>query len=131
MTLEAIGGFTNLICPISVILYSLIPLHQNIIKTVYTSFSFIGKSTYDSMKEKLKEEMRVVASNIRKIREYRNYTQDYLAAKLEISQNAYSKIELGYSKLTLDRLFHIAIILDVDVKEILYFNQEQFKKQGP
>jgi len=83
------------------------------------------------MKEKLKEEMRVVASNIRKIREYRNYTQDYLAAKLEISQNAYSKIELGYSKLTLDRLFHIAIILDVDVKEILYFNQEQFKKQGP
>lgn len=83
------------------------------------------------MKEKLKEEMRVVASNIRKIREYRNYTQDYLAAKLEISQNAYSKIELGYSKLTLDRLFHVAIILDVDVKEILYFNQEQFKKQGP
>jgi len=83
------------------------------------------------MKEKLKEEMRVVASNIRKIREYRNYTQDYLAAKLEISQNAYSKIELGYSKLTLDRLFHIAIILDVDVKEILYFNPDQFKKQGP
>ena len=80
------------------------------------------------MKEKLKEEMRVVASNIRKIREYRNYTQDYLAAKLEISQNAYSKIELGYSKLTLDRLFHIAIILDVDVKEILYFNPDQFKK---
>ena len=80
------------------------------------------------MKEKLKEEMRVVANNIRKIREYRNYTQDYLAAKLEISQNAYSKIELGYSKLTLDRLFHIAIILDVDVKEILYFNPDQFKK---
>ncbi|WP_163027667.1 helix-turn-helix domain-containing protein, partial [Pseudomonas viridiflava] len=41
-----------------------------------------------------------VAGNIRKIREYRDYTQDYLAAKLKISQNAYSKIELGYSKLT-------------------------------
>lgn len=80
------------------------------------------------MKEKLKEEMRVVARNIRKIREYRNYTQDYLAAKLEISQNAYSKIELGYSKLTIDRLFHIAILLNVDVREILFFDQDQFQK---
>lgn len=80
------------------------------------------------MKDQLKEEMKVVAGNIRKIREYRNYTQDYLAAKLEISQNAYSKIELGYSKLTLDRLFHIAIILGVEVTQLLYFNPEQFKK---
>ena len=80
------------------------------------------------MKEKLKEDMKVVAGNIRKVREYRNYTQDYLAAKLEISQNAYSKIELSYSKLTLDRLFHIALILEVDVKQLLYFNQEEFKK---
>ncbi|MDR3694839.1 helix-turn-helix transcriptional regulator [Mucilaginibacter sp.] len=36
---------------------------------------------------------RTIVSNIRKIREFRNYTQDYLAAKLQISQNAYSKIE--------------------------------------
>lgn len=80
------------------------------------------------MKDQLKEEMKVVAGNIRKIREYRNYTQDYLAAKLEISQNAYSKIELSYSKLTLDRLFHIALILDVKVTQLLYFDQGQFKK---
>ena len=78
------------------------------------------------MKEKLKLEMKEVASNIRKVREYRNYTQDYLAAKLEISQNAYSKIELGYSKITLDRLFHIAIILEVQVTELLYFNKDNF-----
>ncbi|WP_379087497.1 helix-turn-helix domain-containing protein [Pedobacter sp. UC225_65] len=80
------------------------------------------------MKDQLKEEMKVVAGNIRKIREYRNYTQDYLAAKLEISQNAYSKIELSYSKLTLDRLFHIALILDVKVTQLLYFDPTQFKK---
>jgi len=80
------------------------------------------------MKDQLKEEMKVVAGNIRKIREYRNYTQDYLAAKLGISQNAYSKIELSYSKLTLDRLFHIALILDVKVTQLLYFDPGQFKK---
>ncbi|KIO78356.1 transcriptional regulator [Pedobacter lusitanus] len=61
----------------------------------------------------------IVASNIRKIREFRNYTQDYLAAKLEISQNAYSKIELGYSKLTVERLFQIAAILDVKVTQLI------------
>ena len=82
------------------------------------------------MKEKLKAEMKVVAGNIRKVREYRNYTQDYLAAKLEISQNAYSKIELGYSKITLDRLFHIALILEVEVTQLLYFDQKQFAKTG-
>ncbi|MGF1925683.1 MAG: helix-turn-helix domain-containing protein [Bacteroidia bacterium] len=81
------------------------------------------------MKEKLKLEMKAVAANIRKVREYRNYTQDYLAAKLEISQNAYSKIELGYSKITLDRLFHIAIILEVAVMELLQFDAEKFRRR--
>ena len=60
-----------------------------------------------------------VAANIRKIREHRNYTQEYLAAKLRISQNAYSKIELGYTKITVERLFCIADILEVDVISIL------------
>ncbi|RZL39618.1 MAG: XRE family transcriptional regulator [Pedobacter sp.] len=80
------------------------------------------------MKEKLKAEMKVVAGNIRKVREFRNYTQDYLAAKLEISQNAYSKIELGYSKITLDRLFHIALILEIEVTNLLYFKKELLSK---
>lgn len=83
------------------------------------------------MKEKLKEQMKTVAGNIRKIREYKNYTQDYLAAKLGISQNAYSKIELSYSKITLDRLFHIALILEVEVTQLLYFDYDAFvKNQG-
>ena len=81
------------------------------------------------MKEKLKQEMKAVAANIRKVREYRNYTQDYLAAKLEISQNAYSKIELGYSKITLDRLFHIALILEVEVMELLQFDAEKYNRR--
>ena len=69
-----------------------------------------------------------VAGNIRKIREYRDYTQDYLAAKLKISQNAYSKIELGYSKLTLERLFQIASIIDVDVTHLLTLDHKELIK---
>ncbi|RZK40858.1 MAG: XRE family transcriptional regulator [Pedobacter sp.] len=82
------------------------------------------------MKEKLKLEMKAVAANIRKVREFRNYTQDYLAAKLEISQNAYSKIELGYSKITLDRLFHIAIILELPIIELLEFDAEKYNRRN-
>ncbi len=61
----------------------------------------------------------VVAANIREFRIAKSYTQDYLAAKLNISQNAYSKIELGYSKLTIGRLFKIAEILEIDALEFI------------
>jgi transcriptional regulator with XRE-family HTH domain len=71
------------------------------------------------MEDKLNLRIKQVAANIRKTREHRNYTQEYLAAKLHISQNAYSKIELGYTRITVDRLFHIADILDVDPIEII------------
>ena len=65
-----------------------------------------------------------IIGNIRKIREFRNYTQDYLAAKLNISQNAYSKIELGYSSITLTRLIHIAEILEISLVELINFRGE-------
>lgn len=62
---------------------------------------------------------KAIVANIRKIRSEKNYTQDYLAAKLGISQNAYSKIELGYSSVTLSRLIEITDILEVDFTELL------------
>jgi len=80
------------------------------------------------MEDVLALKTKSVAGNIRKIREYRDYTQDYLAAKLKISQNAYSKIELGYSKLTIDRLFQIATILEVEVTHLLTLNHNDLIK---
>lgn len=68
--------------------------------------------------------IKAIAANIRKKREYRNYTQEYLAFKLNISQNAYSKIELGYTKITLERLFQIAEVLEFDVNELLDPHQD-------
>ena len=62
---------------------------------------------------------KTVASNIRRVREYRNYTQDYVARKIGISQNAYSKLELGFHKLSLERLFQIADVLDVESTALL------------
>ena len=71
---------------------------------------------------------KAVVFNIRRTRENRNYTQDYLAAKLGISQNAYSKIELGYSNITLNRLVEIAEILEVDLIELITATNGSFNK---
>jgi transcriptional regulator with XRE-family HTH domain len=62
---------------------------------------------------------KAVEANIRSKRVELNYTQEYLAAKLNISQNAYSKIELGYTKITVERLFQIADILEINVVELI------------
>ena len=80
------------------------------------------------MEDQMALKTKNVAGNIRKIREYRDYTQDYLAAKLKISQNAYSKIELGYSKLTIERLFQISAILDVEVTQLLTLDHVELIK---
>jgi transcriptional regulator with XRE-family HTH domain len=68
--------------------------------------------------------MQSISDNIRQIREKLNYTQEYLAYKLNISQNAYSKIELGYTKLTLARFFDICSILEADASELLNSRKE-------
>lgn len=66
--------------------------------------------------------IKAIAATIRSKREQRNYTQEYLAAKLEISQNAYSKIELGYTKITIERLFQIADVLEYEVTDLINSN---------
>jgi transcriptional regulator with XRE-family HTH domain len=71
------------------------------------------------MTNTLDTKIKAIALNIRSKREYRNYTQEYLAAKLRISQNAYSKIELGYTKITVERLFQIAEVLEFSVAELI------------
>lgn len=63
--------------------------------------------------------MNSIAYNIKKIREIKNLTQEYLASRLGISQNAYSRIENNKTKLSTDRMRHIAHILNVSLYELL------------
>jgi DNA-binding XRE family transcriptional regulator len=65
--------------------------------------------------------MRGIISAIRAKREQLNYSQEYMAYRMEVGQNCYSKIELGHTKLTLDRLFAICAILEMDVNEVIGF----------
>lgn len=76
---------------------------------------------------------------IRKIRENKNYTQEFMADSLHITQRAYSSIENGKTQLTIERLIEISKILETSVSEILgldsnsiynSFNNQGVKNQG-
>ncbi len=64
---------------------------------------------------------------IRKYREIRNYSQDYVARKMGISQNAYSKIENNITQLTVNHVKQISQILEVSVMDLL---RDDFIIQG-
>ena len=61
---------------------------------------------------------------IKSIRELKNYTQDYMAFELEISQAAYYKIESGKTLLTYQKLENIARIFKVSITDIINFNSD-------
>lgn len=67
--------------------------------------------------------MNVIGEKIRKIREIRGYSQEYMANKLKMSQNNYSRIELNQVKINLDRLQEIGTVLEVDPMDILNFDE--------
>ena len=63
-------------------------------------------------------------TTIRKFREYRNYSQDYVARKMGISQNAYSKIENNITQLTVNHVKFISQILEIPVIDLLRDDME-------
>ena len=50
---------------------------------------------------------------IRKTREIKDYSQEYVAEKLGISQTAYSKLENGQTNISVKRLIKLAEILEI------------------
>lgn len=65
-----------------------------------------------------------VGFKIRKIRELRNYSQEFMALELGISQRSYSSIELDETSPTMERLSKIAVLLGVTVNDIVCFEPE-------
>lgn len=58
--------------------------------------------------------LRNITSKIVEERIRRNYSQTYLAEKMGISQKAYSKIETGETRITIQNLISISEILNID-----------------
>jgi len=63
--------------------------------------------------------METTHKKIKRLRESYNYTQEYMAHELGISQPAYAKIECGDTQLNIKKLVRLAEILQVDPQELL------------
>lgn len=62
--------------------------------------------------------MKLCGENIRKIRRDKDFTQEYMAFKMGISQKAYSDIENSKVKINLEILNKISTILDIKPSDI-------------
>jgi transcriptional regulator with XRE-family HTH domain len=66
-----------------------------------------------------------IGDNIRKLRELRNYTQQYMADSLGVSTVQYGKLEHS-EDINTKYLFRIAEVLQTSVQKILNFDGEQY-----
>jgi transcriptional regulator with XRE-family HTH domain len=73
-------------------------------------------------------------STIRMIRESNGFSQEYLASKLEITQQAYSNIEKNTENASVKRLKQISSIFSVPVTSLIgeseHYGQQNFQQQG-
>jgi transcriptional regulator with XRE-family HTH domain len=67
---------------------------------------------------------------VRRIRELFGFTQDEIAQKLQITPQAYSRIERGETSLDLDRLKLIAEKMGITTDDIMKFDERKFLISG-
>lgn len=65
-----------------------------------------------------------LGTKIKKLREIKNYKQDYMAEKLGLSVNSYGRIERDEVEVSHERLEQIAKALDLSVQDILSFDEK-------
>lgn len=89
------------------------------VNVVEGQIEFINKKITIEIKNELKQFVKKKSMsfnpkktlmNIRLRRESMHYSQEYVASKLKLTQNAYSKIECGLTEITLKRLGEISEI---------------------
>ncbi len=70
--------------------------------------------------------MNTIGIKIKNIRELKNYTQEFMAKKLQITQAGYSKIERGETDIAYSKIEEIAMVLGVTAEELVAFDQQRF-----
>ena len=71
----------------------------------------------------------IIGKNIRKFRELKGYSQEYMANEMELTQASYAKLESNSTKISVERLFTIAKLLETDVADILELNKQTIYQQ--
>ena len=66
----------------------------------------------------------MLGHKIKKIRELKDLTQEFMAAELGLNQSAYSKIESGTIDVSYSKLEKIAAVFGMKVEDIVSFNEQ-------
>lgn len=69
--------------------------------------------------------MKDLSFSIRKIRELRGYSQEYMAAEIGVSTKTYAKIENGRTQIKLSKLDHICRLLGISIPQLMEFSVDQ------
>ena len=70
-----------------------------------------------------------LGNNIRSIRLFRGYSQEYVATAIGISQNTYSRIERDEVPISEKRLVELSKVFELTVEDITEFDERTFKHE--
>lgn len=65
-----------------------------------------------------------IGIKVKKLRELRNFTQEYMAKNLDMTTSGYGKIERDESEVSYQKLEKIAEVLGMNVEDIVNFNEK-------
>ncbi len=65
-----------------------------------------------------------IGTKIKKVRELKNYTQEYMSQRLNVSQSTYSRFEKDDSDLTISQLKDISEIFGMKVEDLINFDEK-------
>lgn len=72
-----------------------------------------------------------LSEKIRSIRESRGYSQDYVARRLRVTQQAYSNMEKKPDHMALKRLVDLTEVLEIDLVSLLHMVEQHAASQHP
>lgn len=64
-----------------------------------------------------------IGTKVKKLRELKNFTQEFMANALEMTPSGYGKIERNETEVSYQKLERIADILGIKVEDIINFNE--------
>ena len=66
----------------------------------------------------------LLGHKIKKLRELKNLTQEFMATELGLNQSAYSKLESGATEISYSKLEKVATVLGVSTEDIAKFDEQ-------
>jgi len=65
-----------------------------------------------------------LGKKIKKLRELKNLTQEFVSSEISMTQSSYSKLESGETDITFSKLEQIAALFELQPEDVIGFNEK-------